>query len=231
MKNSPRLRWIVLLLLAAAATKADSLSYTNTIAVPPGNPPARVGFDIPLFDPAMGTLQDVRLNISGNFTSLFSWTELSGGSLTAWQTNALSIFYGNSVLATKTAIFLSLGYPNPINGNGQQLWGASLTPQALTFKLASDLANFMGTGTVPLSAEYYNRAVVNLFGPPGTWSLNNQGSVTVAVAYDYLVVPEPGSVWLIMAAGLLAALRRHGTLTKWQEPSHPRSDLPGIGLP
>ncbi len=207
--------WAAWLLLAASAAHADSLSYTNTITVPAGNPPMLVEVGIPRFDPAMGSLQGIQVRMAGSLISVFSWAEPAGGSIRVWQTNMLTVWYNSSeVLVRKSSVFTSLGYPTPVTGYGQQMWGTTLPPQTVKFSAAGDLQNFTGTGTVPLAADWYNLAMVTPFGPPGVWSLDQSGSVTVAVAYDFTGVPEPEAMGFLVAGVLTAVARKRA---RWKQ--------------
>ncbi len=191
----------------------------------------RVNFDIPQFRPDLGNLEGVRLEITGTLISVFSWSEPEGGAIRLWQTNALAVFYGDQVLARKTSICTSFGYPQPATGDGQQLWGSSL-PKAgqLTLSSADELADFTGTGTVPVSAEYFNLANISASGNPGTWSLDNQASVTLELHYDFVAVPEPHLAALVIAGGLSVVCRiRKGRKEPADTGTATCADLPYLG--
>ncbi len=212
MKTNPRIYWAAWFLSAAFLAQGASLSFTNTTVLPPSSSPASVGIDLPGFDTGLGTLQGVRLSCYGIVQSLFNWNEPGGAGLVLWQTNNVLVMYaGSDVLDSRAAVFRSAGYPAPVNGSGQQIWASSLARKSFVFSLESDLANFTGAGAIPVSAQYYSLTVVTPSGPAGTWSLANEASVTVELAYDFAVIPEPGAAWLL-GAGILAGVagRRSG---------------------
>src|SRR5262245_43680576 len=103
---------MVSLLAATPATRADFLKYTNSLSLTPVNP-AEIGFSIPRFDSALGTLSSVNLNLSalGSAFSTWSFTNLGGG-FTFVSTNAISFLYNSSnTLAQHSFIRKNLLYP------------------------------------------------------------------------------------------------------------------------
>ncbi len=207
MKTNHPALWISSLLLATWAVRADSLNYSNTVTLLPGNPPVRVGVNIPQFNPGLGNLEDIRLTLSGSLISTFSWNVPGGSGVTVFQTNAVTVIAGtSSVLAQKVSIFRSIDYPTPVTGYGQELWGSTLPQQGFVLTDNDLLQSFTGTGLAPVSAEWFNLAVITPFGTPGTWTLNHQGSVTVGLTYDFAAVPEPQPGWLLLVGCLTRVL-------------------------
>jgi hypothetical protein len=168
-----------------------------------------VGFNIPQFDSANGTLNSVTLTMSGYAKSTFTYDGWgASGSLTVWQDNVLSILYnGSDMLAQREFLFLT-STPFALPSNGQSVWLGFLSQSQLTFSSAPDLANFTGTGAVPVSAEYYNLPVVTITSGLVTWSLNNLSSMTANVTYDFTPVPEPGVISFLIISGLAFVCRK-----------------------
>jgi hypothetical protein len=212
MSNRLKTHLSVLILLAAPAAHADLLTYSNAVAALSGNPPAPVGFSIPQFDPAKGTLNSVAVTISSRGLSRFSWDGwLASGQFTVWEDNLLSFLYnGSNVLAQNEFLLMSPGYPNgfPLPSAGQTVSVAHPATNQVTFSAASDLANFIGTGDIPLSAEYYSQPVVTVTGGLITWTFDNSSTMTAVVTYDFSAVPEPGLAGLFFAGALLFTLRK-----------------------
>lgn len=212
MKTSFRTTLALIILLTATAAQADFLTYSNVVAAPPGNPPAVVGFNIPQFDPANGTLNSVTLTMSGRALSTFTYDgSAASGILRVWQDNVLSVLYdGSDVLAQSQTLFLSHNYPVtlPLPGNGMELWVLFLPQSQTVFSSALDLANFTGMGAIPVGAEYYNLPVVTVTSGLVTWSLDNSSSVTAIVTYDFTPVPEPGVISILIVGGLAFVYRK-----------------------
>jgi hypothetical protein len=198
--------------LAAISAPAAVNSFTNTVSILPGNPPAEVAFSLPKFDPAAGTLNGVSLAISGFGRLTIEYTNSPGAGATVFETNAISVLYNHSNIVYQKAFTLqNHNYPNPLPGsNGIDVSGQSLIqPSPFLFTLPSDLANFTGTGNAPLSAEYFGITTVTVVGGPVLWNVTPFGSVTAIVSYDYAAVPEPTS-WSLLTAGVLTgSMVRH----------------------
>jgi len=213
MKTIPGTTLAFTILLTATAGRADFLTYSDIEAVTPWNPVIPVGFNIPQFNPADGTLNSVNLTMSGYANSTFSYNFLGSGGITVWQDLELSVVYnGSDVLAQNEAFFLSPNYPTPVPlpGNGTMVWSSSLPQSQVTFSSALDLANFTGTGNVPLSGECYNVHTVNVTGAPapGETTLVNSSHLIAVVTYDFTPVPEPGAIGLTCLSGLMFAFRK-----------------------
>lgn len=146
--------------------------------------------------------------------SRFSWDGSSGqGQFTAWEDNLLSFVYGGSnVLFQSEFILLSPGYPSPfaLPSSGQSVSVTNPRPYESIFSSESDLANFTGTGNIPLSAEYYCLPNVTVIGGPMTWDLNNSSKMTAVMTYDFTPAPEPGVPGLFVLGGLLVRVCRRG---------------------
>lgn len=81
--------------------------------------------------------------------------------------------------------------------------------------IASDLARFLGTGTIATIAKF---PVDGYFSSGGTSfdstvSLQGKADIAVTYYYDYTAVPEPTSMALLSLAGAVLALRRKRVVT------------------
>jgi hypothetical protein len=206
--------------VAALPVKADSLFYTDTQAVSsadtrfePANP---VAFNIPQFNSSLGTLTSVTLSVSGSAISSLNFTNFDGvtGGVMASETNALFINYSSGILAQNNFVWLTTGYPTiqKPGANGgvfSQSWGPATVQTLDTFTSAPDLANFTGTGNIPVSAQF--NVWFDLFATGGVnaWRSATSSSFTANVTYDYAPVPEPSSFGLLFGGlGLLIWIHR-----------------------
>jgi hypothetical protein len=214
MKTILRIRWAALIFLAAFAAHAQTLTFSNTVVFPGGNPANVAPFDIQQFNPADGTLTSVVLTMDFSFQSLFTYNGASAtGTLTLDQGNSISFLYnGSDVVAGKdygTSVF-NAGLPSTGYSSGS---GIPIETNVI-FSAASDLANFTGTGEIPLSAEYYNDATVTWTSGTVTWSLDDNATLTALVTYDFTPTPEPGVMSLLSFGALGFAVSKHRYLRK-----------------
>ncbi|MGB7747308.1 MAG: choice-of-anchor E domain-containing protein [Verrucomicrobiia bacterium] len=200
---------------AALPVRGDLLlSYTDTQVVSPVDtrfdPAAPVAFDLPQFNSSLGTLVSVTLSVSGSATSSLLWTNMDGpnAGVMASQTNALIINYNAGILAENDFVWLTKNYPalqKPGSGGVfSQSWGPVTVQTLDTFTSASDLANFTGTGDIPVSAQFNDWFDMTATGGNSSSGGETSSSFTANVTYDYAPVPEPSSFGLLFGGlGLL----------------------------
>jgi hypothetical protein len=204
----------------AFPVNATPLFYSDTQVVWPADtrydPANPVAFNIPQFNPSLGTLTNVTLIVSGSAESTLNFTNWDGptGGVMASETNALFVNYNSGTVAQNNFIWLTTGYPavqqpGASGGVYSQSWGPETVAYMDNFTLAPDLANFTGMGNIPVSARF--DVWFNLYATGGnnTWSVATLSTFTADVYYDYAPVPEPSSFGLMFGGlGLLAWMRR-----------------------
>jgi hypothetical protein len=191
----------VRLTIAVAITTglwADSVEYSNFSGVD-----TTLAFYIPQFDPSLGTLDSMNFTVSAGEVVIMPIDNCNedGPSPTVDYsydiTTGFSIF-GSSVEGTQSGTgsagstcggFHEPGYSTNITGSGS----------------VSDPSPYIGTGVVLIPTD--NAFASGLFsdggGPPSAGFFILQYSATLDVTYDYISVPEPGTLALTLLAGAL----------------------------
>lgn len=205
-----------LIFLAAFAARAQTLTFSNSIAVSGGNPASIVPFDIPQFSPSDGTLTSVALTLYFSSQSLFTYNGASAsGTLTFFQTNSLSILYNGSDIVARDdygSAIVNFGLPSTGYGSGS---GPPLEANVV-FSDATDLANFTGAGEVPLSGEYYDLPTVTWTSGYVTWTLDDTATLTALATYDFAPAPEPGVICIACLGALGFIVRKHRYWRKYE---------------
>jgi hypothetical protein len=210
MKTILKIRSAGVLLLAACAAQAQTLTYSNSITVTGGNPPTAVAFDIPQFNPADGTLTSVTVDMYANSQYNFTYNgAFASGTLQFKPADSLSFLYnGSDVLAQDTSPPFTITAGLPSTGQAYSLPSPPSSQGESLFTLAPDLANFTGTGEAPLSAENDFDPTVTWTSGTVTWSATGSATMVDIVTYDFTVAPEPGVISLACAGGVLFAFHR-----------------------
>ena len=199
-----------MVILTAYAAQGQTLTYSNTIMFAGGNPATEMAFDLPQFNPADGTLDNVTLAMYSMFQDQITFNGLSAsGELTIMPTNSLSFLYnGSDVLAQENDGGFTFSASLPSSGRSFSpappltLQGTSL------FSDTSDLANFDGTGDVPLSGECYFLPNVTWTSGTVTWSADDTATMAAVVTYDFTPAPEPGVMSILCTGGVVLAFTR-----------------------
>lgn len=157
------------------------------------------------FDPAMGTLNSIFIELSSVFTYVTQFenkSTSSGSTVTKWLQQQLKI---GDLLDTGIVNYQKTwdvgAYDGAVDYAGTS--GFSVTENSggtfitRTLSGADDLTAYIGTGDLNLGV-YSNATFSGGFTGGNGSFLNQQSFVTSAtVTYDYSPVPIPGAVWLL----------------------------------
>ena len=223
-----------LILGCAATSQAALINVSHDFALDPAalpGPTFETSVDVPRFDPALGTLETVVLEFTGQFGGSLTVSNTSTHTVTvrgtlAWDLSLLSPPTGEtgtgSVLLDLQAAVSRQARLDPFDPEhpewSQVWWGplAASDSASTSFPLRTgsipvtgDISMFIGTGmlTLPVSASFSATAVVI---SPANVEVTAEGTATVAgqgrVTYTYSAIPEP--LALTMLSVCVAALRR-----------------------
>jgi len=210
MKAIPKACCASVILMSALAVRAQILTYSNSVVVPGGNPPTVMAFNIPQFNPAEGTLDSVTLTMYSSFQFLFTYDgSLALGQMTFTQADSLTFLYNGSQVLSQ-ANFGAFKFTAGLPSRGQSFAPATaptLRGQSI-FSDSADLANFTGTGEIPLNAEYYIQPTVTWTSGTITWSLSDSATMAAVVTYDFTPVPESGVMASLLVSLVVFALHQ-----------------------
>lgn len=218
---------------AMAATQTQTFQGTLTDILHGGDPGELV-FDIARFDPALGTLTGVSMTLTiadfDETVSFWGWpldTANHGGGVIFHYTPTFSLEANfNDGVLNAPDLVIDLALPTQtvnhnVSGAGQAYVGQSAhfaAPMDVSASVPLDEA-FDFTGGTPyevvltldnrdmFSATYSDGTAIPVISQAFT-VLNNQVLTSLAVAYTYTAaLPEPASVWLLLAGTGLVGMR------------------------
>jgi hypothetical protein len=176
----------------------------------------------PEFDPSLGTLTQVELDLATTFTTSLTIENKSGSSSTGGATTQVQVTVedlDNSFGGPQMDL-LSPSFTYHLDA-GQTTQSGSLTTSATfshSYALASILSEFTGTGDIGLNASTATLAFRANSGGSTLASQATEASLTGDVIYTYtpnpnMVIPEPATLGLAfglpaLALGALPLLRR-----------------------
>lgn len=205
-------------LTGTLSASAQVLTYYDTENIlSPSYPEVYQAFNIPLFNPADGTLDSVSVTMSGVVQDSLSFTNFDGptGGIAMSEDASLTVQYNDSQnIAEGDFVFQTTDYPTlqkPGADGGVYLqnWTGTLSPVDFDVSDPTDLADFTGVGNAPLAVGLSDSVGATISG--GNYSYNNDttGSGTVEVQYYYTPVPEPTTLALAgLGLGMLFVYRR-----------------------
>ncbi len=208
---------IVTLLVSASFASAMSVSY-NTPFGPTATPAVPFGVTLPQFNPALGTLLSVTLQLDANtFAGSIDWdneaaipTDVTlgiGAEVTATAPSALA------VIAVPLQLGSALGVAADNDGAADFIGTDSFSvsggsgSDSDSNTLSSGFASYIGTGTFSTTIS---SLVQNFLSTTGGFGPIQQtpGSVDGMVTVTYNYVPEPATMSLLAVGGLAVLKRR-----------------------
>jgi hypothetical protein len=198
---------LFLLCLGAAAAAADTVSHSA--GVPLQTTDWTVALDIPKFNPALGTLQSVSIEVRD---SLVHKIEFENQSPSSSSTFSDSTYVTVDVLRPASTSFvtaiariyrtahvgISDGVLDYAGTSGVTLDGiVDYAVSSTTTSATADLALFTGTGTIPLPCQARANFLFGYGGGNARSRLTTQAAAMVLVTYTYdaSVVPSLPTTW------------------------------------
>lgn len=208
--------WLAPALLCVATAAADTISYSQS--VPQQYTDFAAVISLPQFNPALGTLTQVDLQISAdmlanalienhsNTTATFSMTLTESASVVP-PFGSLITASANSIPTTPQVAAPFDGVPYTVDPNGADTVHWTINQTGVTnnriYTVPADLAVF--TGLLSLNYTVIGDSSVSLSGTTANFVAESSSKAGATVTVTYTYVPEPGSLALLI--GGLAALR------------------------
>ena len=213
----------------AAATITYSTTTENGQGYPELNTDWTNSLAFPQFDPSLGALQSIELDLKGTTTTKITLTNNSefGSTGTAFTTVAYVVQDADNMLQPLNApgvppkylpqLSIDSGqFGFQLDAGGQQtsdpLFGNGTSSN--TYNAAPILAEFTGNGSIALTASTFTAVTVSInTGGATDGSQSTSASLTGSVTYTYTpAVPEPSTLTLTLlalgAVGLVVMRRR-----------------------
>jgi hypothetical protein len=159
----------------------------------------------PQFDPSLGTLTSVELDLSSTFTTTLNVTN-NGGSASSGTVKTevqLTAQDAGNNFGVPELDLLSPAYTYSL-AIGQGSTSGLLTKSGSTgnlYTLGAILTEFTGGGNISLSASTFTQTDLSNTGGNTSAGQLTDASFTGDVIYNYTAVPEP-STWALVALGL-----------------------------
>ncbi|MBN1456592.1 MAG: PEP-CTERM sorting domain-containing protein [Sedimentisphaerales bacterium] len=171
--------------------------------------PGGTSLSFPQFNPALGTLNSVKIDLSGSMETTLTIENLAstasfGSAKTELDMTVLSPGGVNALIELDSSWFsYNLNPGQSITTNPPLEKSGTLSE---TYTLAAILAEFTGPGTIELGAGTFTIAVLANTGGNTSVEQATYASLDGTVTYDY-TVPEPATISLLSMGGL-ALLRK-----------------------
>ncbi len=195
---------IAILTLPSLSFAATSGPFTTSTPIPSTTTDWTGSLAFPKFNPLLGTLTKVELNLEASFTTVITVTNTSpegsnGTAATECQFTVQDA--GLNLNAPQMDLFSpNFGYglgPGGSVTSSPMVKNGSSTDQ---YTLAAVLAEFTGPGTIVLSASTFTQTWLTNTGGNTFASQLTDASLTGKVTYTYDVVPEPASLSMLGTA-------------------------------
>jgi hypothetical protein len=203
-------------LLAACANNSSAATsgpFTTSTPIPFTLTDWTGSLLFPQFNPALGVLNSVTLDLSASMGTTLTVQNLSGLASSGTAKTELQLTVqdaGNNLIAPEIDL-LSPSYAYTLAPGGSTTSGLLTKTGSSSdlYTLAAILAEFTGVGNISLNASTFTQTLLANTGGNTVASQVTDASVTGTVTYEYTAVPEPSTLGLLaLGLGALPLLRR-----------------------
>jgi hypothetical protein len=206
--------FIAAVVLAACATSAPANTEIFTTSTPIASSLTDWSSTLAFaqFDPSLGTLTSVELNLSSTLSTTLTVTNEAGSASSGTANTEVEVTvqdFGNNLTAPFNVFSPGFSYSL---GAGAGTSSGLLTGNNvsdLTYTLGTILTEFTGGGNISLNASTFTQPLLANTGGNTAASQVTDASLTGTVTYTYEAVPEPSTFGLLaLGLGALPILRR-----------------------
>ncbi len=209
----------VLVAAIAGVGTAHGAMVSYSASIPPTSTDWTSSVSIPQFDPVLGTLDSVDIELRGEVSGNIQFESLDAANSTVTTSLSASIILMRPDLTVMASAAPFVSHVDPVSAFDGAIDFDGLSGRAYLNQSASalagvsatspspDLALFTGTGTVSLPVTATGVAAADGAGNLLVAFLT-QASANVSVIYNY-TVPEPASIGVLAIATLFARRRLH----------------------
>lgn len=168
--------------------------------------------DFQKFNPGLGTLTSVTLNLSGSIRTTIAVTNSSLSASSGTAKTEVQFFVqdgGNNLVAPALDLFSPTFAYSLAAGDGTS--SGLLTKNGNssdTYTLGSILAAFTGAGNITLSASTFTQTLLANTGGNTSAAQVTDAALTGEVIYNYTAVPEPTSMALLGLGAAAVIIRK-----------------------
>jgi len=215
MKKNVLILAVGAVFLSSLPVGANLITYGTTTPIPSTLTDWSSTLSFPQFNPSLGTLNRVTLDLSGGFTTVLTVQNSSptGSSGSAWTEIQFRVQDGgNNLTAPEMDLFsnafgYSLGAGGSVTSGTLSKNGSSSD----TYTAGVVLAEFTGLGSIVLPASTFTQTLLANTGGNTGASQVTRAQLTGSVTYDYTPsVPDGGATMILLGMALAgtALLRR-----------------------
>ena len=196
---------VLLAVCATNSSAATSGPFTTSTPIPSTLTDWSSSLAFPQFNPSLGNLVSVQLDLSATFTTTLTVQNNSPSGSAGWAKTELQFTVqdvGNNLNVPELDLYSPIFNSNL--GAGQQEVSGLLSKSgsnSQVYTLAAVLAEFTGVGSITLPGSTFTQTLLSNTGGNTDASQITDASLTGDVIYTYTVVPEP-SAFGLLALGL-----------------------------
>lgn len=200
-----------------SAERAEAATSTQTLSVSTALTDWSQNLNFNKFDSSLGTLNSVSFTFSSSVTTTITVTNTGTSSSNGTVRTEIRIslvdpsgYFAGDAPQIDAFVPLSDAPYTLAAGANQQLgpFSRNVSSGGYNYTTTQVLAEFTGTGTIPLTLSTFTQTLLANNGGNTSASQVTSANGNVTLVYDYTAVPEPTTALLVGAGGVALLLRR-----------------------